>query len=97
MIKNIITEIIENQLMWKKSLIASLIIAVILFLMRDRFFSEFWIALLTALNFLILFCVPYIGVFKAINTKEGKLMAIVFLFSLFLVNYFCLTTISSLN
>ncbi len=96
MIKNIIREIIENQLMWKKSLIASLIIATILFLMRDRFFSEFWIALLTALNFLILYCVPYIGVLKEINT-EDKLMAIVFLFSLFLVNYFCLTTISSLN
>ena len=38
MMENIIKEIIENQLMWKKSLIASLIIAVILFLMRDRFF-----------------------------------------------------------
>ena len=97
MIKNIITEIIENQLMWKKSLIASLIIAVILFLMRDRFFSEFLIALLTALNFFILFCIPYISIFKEKKSKEGKLMVIAFLLSLFLVNYFALTTISSLN
>jgi len=97
MMENIIKEIIENQLMWKKSLITSLIIAVILFLMRDRFFSEFCIALLTALNFLILFCVPYIGVLQERKSKEGKLMVIVFLFSLFLVNYFCLTTISGLN
>ena len=93
--EKIISEIKQNQPMWKKSLIVSVIIAAILFFQKDRFMAEFFIALLTAMNFLILLLVPRIQLFNDSTKKDAKIVIVIFLVFLFLLNYFALSTIST--
>ena len=94
--QKIITEIKNSQTTWRKSFYAALVIAVVLFFIRDRFMAEFWIAMLAAFNFFILLNIPKITFFTDESRKEGKYFTIIFLVMMFMVNYFGLVFISEI-
>ena len=95
--QKIITEIKNSQNTWRKSFYATLLIAALLFFLRDRFLAEFWIAILATFNFFVLLNVPKISFFADGKRKETNYSIVIFLVMLFIVNYFGLVFISEIN